>query len=117
MLTWKLPNGQLRQVEEGSCLLPFAQELKDSFVSPVVEGIFKGLRPASIGLITSAFLGVVKESLLYLDKFTGLSTLLSVFNWKGIVLAAALFFLMKKWKKHPIVYIAIAAAVGIVFSF
>ena len=85
--------------------------------SPVVEGIFKGLRPASIGLITSAFLGVVKESLLYLDKFAGLSTLLSVFNWKGIVLAAALFFLMKKWKKHPIVYIAIAAAVGIVFSF
>lgn len=42
MLTWKLPNGQLRQVEEGSCLLPFAQELKDSFVSPVVEGIFNG---------------------------------------------------------------------------
>lgn len=85
--------------------------------SPVVEGVFKGLRPASIGLITAAFLGVVKESLLILENFTGIGTLLSVFNWKGIALAVALFFIMKKWKKHPIVYISIAAAVGVVFSF
>lgn len=85
--------------------------------SPVVEGVFKGLRPASIGLITAAFLGVVKESLLYPDHYAGVNTLLSVFNWKGIVLAAVLFLIMKKWKKHPIVYIAIAAAAGIAFSF
>ena len=85
--------------------------------SPVVEGIFKGLRPASIGLITAAFLGVVKESLLFLQNYAGFSTMLSVFNWKGIALAVALFFIMRKWKKHPIVYIAIAAATGIVFRF
>ena len=85
--------------------------------SPVVEGIFKGLRPASIGLITAAFLGVVKESLMYPENYAGFSTLLSLFNWKGIVLAVCLFFLMKKWKKHPIVYITIAAAAGIVFGF
>ena len=85
--------------------------------SPVVEGVFKGLRPASIGLISAAFLGVVQESLLYLEKFTGLSSIMSVVNWKGMVLAAVLFLLIKKWKKHPIVYITIAAAAGIVFSF
>ena len=85
--------------------------------SPVVEGIFQVLRPASIGLITAAFLGVVKESLLILENYAGLSTLASVINWKGIVLACVLFFIMKKWKKHPIVYIAIAAGAGIVFSF
>lgn len=85
--------------------------------SPVVDGIFKGLRPASIGLITAAFLGVVRESLLYLDNYTGLSSILSVVNWKGIVLAIALFLALRKWKKHPIVYIAIAAAAGILFSF
>lgn len=85
--------------------------------SPVVEGIFKGLRPASIGLITAAFLGVVKESLLFPQNYAGFSTVLSVFNWKGIALAVALFFIMRKWKKHPIVYIAIAAAAGIVFRF
>ena len=87
--------------------------------SPVVEGIFRGLRPASIGLITAAFLGVVQESLLIPENYTGLNTglITSVINWPGIALAAVLFFAMRKWKAHPIVFIAIAAAVGIVFSF
>ena len=40
MLAWKLPNGQLRQVEEGSSLLEVVQSLAGSFASPVVEGIF-----------------------------------------------------------------------------
>ena len=61
--------------------------------------------------------GVVKESLLILPNFAGLDTLLSVFNWKGIALAVVLWFIMKKWKTHPIAYIAIAAVVGMVFSF
>jgi chromate transporter len=85
--------------------------------SPLVEGIFKSLRPASIGLITAAFLGVCKETLLKLDAFAGLGTILNVFNWKGLILAAGLFVLMRKWKVHPIAYIAIAAVAGIVFGF
>ena len=40
MLAWKLPNGQLRQVEEESTLLDVARSLQASFASPVVEGIF-----------------------------------------------------------------------------
>ena len=40
MLAWKLPCGQLRQVEEGSTLLEIAKSLQASFASPVVEGIF-----------------------------------------------------------------------------
>lgn len=42
MLAWKLPDGQLRQVEEGSCLLPLALSMQDKFKSPVVEGVFNG---------------------------------------------------------------------------
>lgn len=85
--------------------------------NPLVDAIFKTLRPASIGVITAALIGVVKESLLILPNFAGMSTLLTVFNWKGIILAVVLWFVMKKWKTHPIAYIAIAAAAGIVFSF
>jgi chromate transporter len=85
--------------------------------NPLVDSIFKALRPASIGMITAALIGVVKESLLHLENFTGVSTILSIFNWKGIVLAVVLWFVMKKWKTHPIAYIAIAAAAGIVFAF
>ena len=68
-------------------------------------------------MITAALIGVVKESLLYLENFAGIATVLSVFNWKAIALAVVLWFIMKKWKTHPIAYIAIAAAVGVVFSF
>lgn len=85
--------------------------------SPLVENVFKILRPASIGLITAAFLGVVTECLLILENYAGLSTLPAVVNWKGLVLAAGLFVLMRKWKVHPIAYIAIAAVVGILFGF
>ena len=94
-----------------------AQVLDKFKGSPLVEGIFKGLRPASIGLITAAFLGIAQESLLRLELFSGMGSILSVINWPATALAAGLFLLMRKWKKHPIVYIAIAAAVGIVFSF
>lgn len=85
--------------------------------SPLVENVFKILRPASIGLITAAFLGVVKECLLILENYAGLSTILTVINWKGVALAVFLFVLMRKWKVHPIAYIAIAAAAGVVFGF
>jgi len=85
--------------------------------SPLVDSIFKALRPASIGMITAAFLGVAKESLLNLENFAGVNTVLSVFDWKAIVLAVVLWFVMKKWKTHPIAYIGIAALAGILFSF
>jgi chromate transporter len=85
--------------------------------NPLVDSIFKALRPASIGMITAALIGVVKASLLHLENLAGFNTLLLVFNWKGIVLAVVLWFIMKKWKTLPIAYIAIAAAAGIVFSF
>ena len=85
--------------------------------SPLVDSVFKALRPASIGMITAALIGVVKESLLILPNWGGMSTILSIFNWKGILLAVVLWFIMKKWKTHPIAYIAIAAVVGMVFSF
>lgn len=85
--------------------------------SPLVDAIFKALRPASIGMIAAALIGVVKESLLILSNYAGLNTILSIFNWKGILLAVVLWFIMKKWKTHPIAYIGIAAVVGILFSF
>ena len=97
---------------------PMVIRVLDKFKgNPLVDSIFKALRPASIGMITAALIGVVKESLLHLENFAGLGTILSIFNWKGIVLAVVLWFVMKKWKTHPIAYIAIAAAAGIVFSF
>lgn len=40
MLLWTMPNGQKRQVEEGSTLLTFAKSFSDQYGSPIVEGLF-----------------------------------------------------------------------------
>ena len=44
-------------------------------------------------------------------------TLLEIFNLKALALFAVLLFGILKFKKHPIVYIAIGAVVGIIFKF
>lgn len=40
MLAWKLPDGQLRQAEEGSNLLAIAASVQNAYASPIVEGVF-----------------------------------------------------------------------------
>lgn len=80
------------------------EKFKDS---KLVQKIFYGLRPASTGLIIAAGVGVATET------FLGSSTVVCI--ERGI-LAVALYFAIRKWKKHPIVYIAAAAIVGIVFQ-
>lgn len=80
------------------------EKFKDS---KLVQKIFYGLRPASTGLIIAAGVGVAAET------FTDSSTMVCV--ERGI-LAVALYFAIRKWKKHPVVYIAAAAVAGIIFQ-
>lgn len=86
-----------------------------------VEGAFYGLRPASTGLIAAAGVTVVAIALMNIELFRTTGSFLDLFLWKGLLLAAVIWVmtnLIKKTKKwHPIVYIAISAAVGAVFRF
>lgn len=81
--------------------------------NPYVERAFYGLRPASTGLIAAAGLSVILSNLVDLQEFG--------INWKGIVLAVALWVLTNKVEKtkklHPIVFIGLSALVGILFQF
>ena len=54
-----------------------------------------------------------------LEAWTGFSvnSLMAVIDWKAIVLAVAVYFGLVKFKKHPIIYIALSAVVGIIFQF
>ncbi len=89
--------------------------------SRTVDGVFYGLRPASTALITAAFLQVCSIALL-LPREAGAQTgpaLLSLFHWPAILLAAAVFFAMREKhlkKLHPIVFIALSAAAGVLFQ-
>lgn len=91
--------------------------------SPLVDGVFTAIRPASLALIASAGIGVMISTLLIipenfsLSSITSINAFLSLFNFKGIILAAALFVAMRFFKKlHPIVFILISAVIGIIFS-
>ena len=94
-------------------ILLIATLLKNFRQNKYVNAAFYGLRPASTGLIAAAGLSVLVTNIL--PEFA-----LSAFNWKGLILGLALWFLTNKVKKvkslHPIVFIAFSAVVGIVFS-
>ena len=81
-----------------------------------VEAAFYGLRPASVAMVASAGIGVAMTTLLNLT-----ASGFAVLRWRELVLAAVILvltnFVPKVKKFHPIVFIALAAAVGIIFEF
>ena len=83
-----------------------------------VEATFSGLRPASTALIASAGLSVAWSVFTVTNQLAPDS--LPGIRWRAVLLAAAVFVCMK-WtplkKLHPILFIAAAAVVGIVFQF
>lgn len=82
-----------------------------------VEAIFNGLRPAVVGLIAVAGFEVVKIALLNMDLYKLTHSITDLLYMKGIILFVILFYAISKFKKHPVVYIGIAALIGIIFKF
>ena len=85
--------------------------------SKTVEGAFYGLRPASIAMISVAFLNVAKVALVRLDALTSGAGLGEFFIWKAIILGAVIFIAQKKLKWHPVIFIALSAVIGILLKF
>ncbi len=81
--------------------------------SDTVHRIFYGLRPASTALIAAAGLGVAKVALLNMSLYETSDSFANLFNWPCILLAVVIFVALKKFKKHPIWYIAASAIAGI----
>ena len=87
----------------------------------LVDAAFTGLRPASTGLIAAAGIPVLVTSLLWIDSFSQLAEgfSLSLVKWPAIGLAVVIFvcsnFVKPTKKLHPILFIAFAAVVGVVF--
>ena len=84
---------------------------------PLVKNAFTGLRPAVTGLISAAAFSVVKLALLRIPAYEASRALPDLFNLPAIILFLLLFAGMMKWKKlHPILFLAIAAAAGILLK-
>ncbi|MDO4407190.1 MAG: chromate transporter [Eubacteriales bacterium] len=89
----------------------------------IVKAVFAGLRPAAVGLIAAAGFSVLLIALF--PGYSGstvfdMSGITALFSWKALALFAVISTavqLPKLKDLHPVVYIAIAALVGIVFRF
>lgn len=84
-----------------------------------VDAAFYTLRPASTGLIAAAGWSVFVLVLLNLDAFRASYQIGDLLQWKNLILFAVIWVLtnlVKPVKKlHPVVFLALAAVVGIVF--
>ena len=100
-------------------ILIVAQFLKRFKESQIVQDVFYTLRPAVTGLIACACFSTMSGSLFFPDvSFTRPEDFFNFFSLPAIILFAVLLFGVLKFKKlHPVVFIAIAAVVGIVLQF
>ena len=90
------------------------QKFRDS---KYVEYTFYGLRAASVGLITSACLGVAKIAFFSSEIFAESGNFFMAVDYKSIILTVLIFIGVKCFKKvHPIVFILISAVIGIIFK-
>ena len=84
-----------------------------------VDAAFYTLRPASTGLIAAAGWSVFVLVLVNLDAYRASYQLTDLLQWKNLLLFAVIWVLtnlVKPLKKlHPVVFLALAAVVGIVF--
>jgi chromate transporter len=75
----------------------------------IVKSIFTALRPAAAGLLSAAGFGAI---LLAVWNAAALHWY-EYLKWKECLLLGILFFLIVKFKKHPILYIAAAGIAGV----
>ena len=80
--------------------------------SAIVKRVFAGFRPAAAGLLSAAGFGAIALSLWNAAAPVWYASL----RWKETLIFAVLFFLVYKFNKHPIVYIAAAGAVGVILK-
>ena len=90
-----------------------AQALDRFRQNPLVNSAFYGLRPAVCGLIANACWGIMRVSMFDFKA----SGILNIINIPAIIIFAAAFFLIRRYKKlHPIVFIGCGAVLGIVIG-
>lgn len=115
-------------------ILIVSQILKPFRNAKAVEWAFYGLRAASIGLIGNAAYSILTLSIINprraLESYNAVGVdsfakffdgtkefLVNLFDFKCLSLAIFMGILIFKFKKHPILYIVLAAIIGIIFKF
>ena len=81
----------------------------------IVKGAMSGLKPAVIGLISSAIVSIGKT--VFFSGGFALSQILSLAFLSSLIIFAIGMYLTFKKKVHPILLIVVSAALGIAFGY
>lgn len=83
----------------------------------IVKSAFYGIRPVVTGLIGAVGYELAKIELFNIETFLKTNKIVDLLNLKAILLFGMMFYLIRKFNKHPITYILVAAVIGIIFKF
>ena len=89
-----------------------ARTLKAFKESAAAKNLFTGLRPAAAGLLSAAALGAI--SLAVWNRAA--PVWYEFIRWKEAIIFVIIFFLIIKFKKHPIIYVLAAGATGVILK-
>ena len=96
-----------------------ARILRSFKESKIVQSVFTAFRPAAAGLLSAAGFSAIMLSVWNTAAASAGSippAWYEYIRWKELILLGILFFLVYKFKKHPLLYIAGAAALGIILG-
>ena len=82
--------------------------------SKAAASVFSGLRPAAAGLLCAAGWGVWR---LALYNGSGGRLWYECIRWREGLVCAAIYLLIVKFRGHPVIYIALGAAAGMLLGF
>ena len=81
-----------------------------------VQGAMGMLRPASVGMISAAVLGILETTLFHFDAFS-FSNLSGSLLVPSMLLFVAIFAIYQKFQKlHPVLLLACGAAMGVILK-
>jgi len=81
-----------------------------------VELVFRGLRPAAAGLLCAAGWSAWKLTLYNSAAMAAGLAWHEILRWREGIIVIVLIFLVLKLKKHPVIYIALGAAAGVLLK-
>lgn len=82
-----------------------------------IVSAFDGIRPAVCALVSAACIDILKISVFRWDNFRTLHDLSVLINWKAAIFFAVTLYLIRKFHKHPVLYILLGAVMGLVVKF
>ncbi len=94
----------------------FSKTLLKKRNNVIVDDAFYALRAAVTGLIAAAAIDIFSSSILNVALYEATKVLTDLLSPIKIVLFIAVFIAIKKFKKHPILYIAVCACIGVGFK-